>query len=350
MSVTTEVAPEQPGRRTRDDARPRLVVAVLGVAVVGAVVASLFLGDYPASVGEVLSAAVGAPQNAGDAFVITGKRLPRALVAVVVGVALGWSGALFQSVIRNPLGSPDIIGFTSGASLGAVVAITSVGSGIVTMAIGGAVGGVATMVLVLGLATVLVRRSGIGQVHALVILGIAAHAAFNGGVWFLLSRVDISTAMTSEVWLSGSLQARSWQHVLLVLLVLVAATPGLVLLQHHLGVLEVGAELAHGLGARVARIRAAGFGVGTLLAATAVAAAGPIAFVALSAPHIARRLTARPGLNLVASGLVGALVLTTSDQIAQWTLPAPVPTGTVTALVGGLYLVWLLRWGRSTRL
>ncbi|MHA6627438.1 FecCD family ABC transporter permease [Pseudonocardia sichuanensis] len=301
-------------------------VALYGVTV----------GDYPMPLADVVATL------SGDGTLITydivvRNRLPRALVAMGVGAALGLSGTVFQRLARNPLVSPDIIGINAGASAGAVVMIV-VGAGAAAVVGGALTGAAAAAALVYAVA----HRGGFSG-YRLVLVGIGVSAFMNAAASYLLTRSDRNEAFRAAVWLVGSVAGRSWPDVLAVAAGLVVGAPAVLLLARQLQLLELGDELARGLGARVGIARPALLAAAVVLAALATAAAGPIAFVALVAPQIVRRvLDARsPGL-LPASG-VGACVVVAADLAARRLVsPYELPVGVLTAAVGAPVLLYLL--------
>lgn len=322
------------------DRRPRAVavgVVLALVAVVGAGY-SLTLGDFPLSVGTVLRTFAGHGTRASE-FVVYDLRLPRTLTALAVGAALGLAGAIFQSLSRNPLGSPDIIGFTTGSATGALAAIIVLGGGTLAVAAGAIGGGLLAAVTVYALAW----RNGAARPHQLVLVGIGVSAVLASANGYLLTRADLGDAMQAAVWLTGSLNGRSWSHATPALLAVAAGTPLAIVLSRPLRVLTLGDDMAGALGVRVEPARRALMLLAVALTAVATAAAGPVPFIALAAPQIARRLARTPEPGPLLSALTGAALLTPADVAAQRLFaPAELPVGVLTAAVGGAYLVWLL--------
>jgi iron complex transport system permease protein len=273
-----------------------------------------------------------------DRFILLDLRLPRITLAVLAGAALAVSGAVFQSLSRNPLGSPDIVGFTTGSASGAVLAIIVFGGGSGAAAASAVVGGVLTALIVYGLAAV-----GGGAVHRLVLVGIGISAMLVALNSYLISRARLDSAQAAAVWLVGTLNGRGWDYVRLLGLALLVLTPMLFLVGRRLPMLEMGDDSAHALGVRVGRSRLLLVVLAVGICAVATAATGPVAFVALAAPQITRRLTGAAGLQLVPSAVTGALLMVISDFAAQRLLaPAQLPVGVITGGVGGVYLAWLL--------
>lgn len=316
-----------------------LVLAVVGFA---AFCLSVSLGEFQVPLTDVVPAIFGAGDPAAQ-FIVGELRLPRALVAVLVGVAFGLSGAIFQSLARNPLASPDIIGISSGASVAAVFGIVVLrvsGNALVGLALAG---GLVTAVLIY----VLAWRQGVSS-YRLVLVGIGVASALSAITGYLLTRARIYDVQSATVWLTGSLNGRVWSDVRPLALALVVLVPAALALTPSLRLLQLGDETAVGLGLRVERARMLLVLVAVALAAGATAAAGPVAFVAFVAAPIARRLVGAP-LALVPSALVGAVLMLVADLVARESLSTiEMPVGIVTGIVGAPYLVWLL--ARSNRI
>ncbi|MEZ0492273.1 FecCD family ABC transporter permease [Kineococcus sp. TBRC 1896] len=322
-----------------------VTVCVVLLALLAAVVAvSLTTGDYPISVPDVLRTLAGRGDRAEE-FIVTGLRLPRVVTGLLVGVALGVAGAVFQLVTRNPLGSPDVIGFTSGAVTGALVVLLVLQLGGWSVSFGALAGGGLTAVLV----HLLSRRGGV-QGYRLILVGIGASAVLQAVNSYLLTRARVEDAQGAQLWIAGSLNGRGWEQAAPLGAGLVLLLPVLLVAGRSLTLLDLGDDAARALGLDVGRTRGLVLVLATALTALAAMAAGPIAFVALAAPQIARRLTGAVGAGLVAAGLTGALMLLVSDLAAQRVFaPTQLPVGVVTGAVGGLYLAWLLvsQWRRG---
>ena len=329
--------------------RPRAVLVPVVLAVVALVLAAVDVGrgDYPIGVLDVLRILAGDGEQA-DRFVVVELRLPRALTALLVGLAFGMSGAILQSVARNALASPDILGITQGAGVGAVALIVLGG---------GALGGVAEVVgppvaaLVGGLLAavaiyLLAWRQGVSGFR-LVLVGIAVSAVLTSTISYLLVVADFTEAASATVWLTGSLNGRGWEHV--VPLTVVLAVVGLLAMTGGatLSALRLGDDSARALGVRLQTGQAAQLGIAVVLASVAVAAAGPVPFVALVAPQVALRLVRSPGPPVLAGGLAGAVLVVGSDVVSRTLLPVELPVGVLTAALGAPYLLYLL--ARRTR-
>ncbi|MGW4296357.1 FecCD family ABC transporter permease [Micromonospora chersina] len=314
-----------------------LLALTLAVLAVGA-------GDYPIAPADVLRVLAGGGSPA-ERFIVTELRLPRLVTALAVGAALGLAGAVFQSLTRNPLGSPDVLGVTSGAATGALVVVV-LGGGSAALAGAAAGGGLATGLLLYALA----GRHSVGG-HRLVLVGIGVTAILTGVNGWLLTRAPLMDAARAALWLTGSLDGRGWANALPVLGALAVLLPAVLLARAPaLRLLEMGDDSAAGLGVPVRRVRVAALGAAVLLVSVAAAAAGPVSFLALTAPHLARRLTRAPGPNLLPSAVVGAALLLAADQVAQHAVAGrQLPVGVVTGVLGGGYLAWLLAGERGGR-
>jgi iron complex transport system permease protein len=318
-------------------ARSLVVILILAALVFAAFCVSLSLGDFKIPVIDVVKTLFGAGDKATE-FIVNQLRLPRALTGLMVGAALGMSGAIFQSIARNPLASPDIIGVTYGASAFAVFAIVTVGLTGVAVSLFAIAGAVLTAFVMYLLAW----RHGVSS-YRLILIGIGIGAIATSVTSYLLTKAKVEIAQQALIWLTGSLNGRDWSQVRSMGLTLVVLTPLMVVLVHRLRILQLGDDTAYGLGLRVESSRLGLIVVAVLLAAVATAAAGPIGFVAFVAPPIARRLTRSPGPAMIASGLLGALVVALSDVIAQHAFgDTQLPVGVVTGVVGAPYLMFLL--------
>ncbi|MFD5557993.1 FecCD family ABC transporter permease [Streptomyces sp. NPDC127068] len=321
----------------RFDLRVAVACAVFLALTAAAVLVSLAYGTYEIPLGEVIRTLQGGGES-GTRKIVVEWRLPRALLAVLFGAALAVAGAIFQSVSRNPLGSPDIIGFSSGSYTGALVVMLISGGGYYQVAAGSLIGGLAT-----ALAVFLLAYRGGTQAFQLIIVGIgvsAMLAAFN--TWLVL-KADIEEAMLAAVWGGGSLNSLGYDQFWPVLAVLVVLLPLAAACGPALRQLELGNDAAAALGTRANAVRLVAVVLGVGLTALVTASAGPIAFIALVAPQIARRITRSSSVALLPSAALGAFLLVLADLIGQRLFaPVQLPVGIVTVSIGGLYFVWLL--------
>jgi iron complex transport system permease protein len=323
--------------RAARQTRTLVVIVVLAIVVFVTFCVSLSLGDFKIPVIDVVKTLFGGGDRATE-FIVNRLRLPRALTGLLVGTALGLSGAIFQSIARNPLASPDIIGVTYGASAFAVFAIVTLGfTGVAVSAFA-----IAGAVLTAFLMYVLAWRHGVSS-YRLILIGIGIGAIATSITSYLLTKARVEIAQQALIWLTGSLNGRDWSNVRSLAITFVVLLPFLVFLVHQLRILQLGDETAYGLGLRVEVSRLGLIVIAVLLAAVATAAAGPIGFVAFVAAPIARRLTRSPGPAMITSGLLGALVVGLSDLVAQHAFgDTQMPVGVVTGVVGAPYLMFLL--------
>lgn len=322
----------------RMDARATGVSLVVGVLVIIGAGWSVSVGDFAIPISDVAREITGIGGTPDSAFIIHALRLPRVLTGVMVGFAFGLSGQIFQRMVRNPLASPDILGLSSGAAFGAVVGIVLLELGAVSVTVAALVGSIATVmaIYVLGI------KKGVSS-YRLVLVGIGITALLNAGVSYLLTRAKLFEAQRATVWLTGSLNGRGWEYVRPLTVTLGVLVPVALLCARQLRVLEMGDDTAAALGVALGRSKLALTLSGAGLAAAATAAAGPVGFVALVSPQIARRLVGDRSTGMVSAGLIGAAIVVFADVLARRAVsPVELPVGVVTAIVGAPYLLWLL--------
>nr|WP_304503737.1 iron chelate uptake ABC transporter family permease subunit [Corynebacterium lemuris] len=334
-----------PGIVLRLESRTVAVTAVLTGLILALGCGALLLGDYPLTVGEALRALVGRSSDPLAEFFVQNQRVPRVLAAVLVGAALGASGAIFQGLSGNPLGSPDVIGFTVGAASGALIQIIVFNGGPVAIAFGALLGGFGTAALVYLLAW----RGGLSGIR-LVLVGIGVSSVLQGLNSLFIVRASLTAAQTAGQWQAGSFNATGWPTVWTIIATLVVLLPAALVLARPLDIMISGDDLATGLGVRVERRRLELLVVGVALVSMSVAVAGPIAFVALAAPQLARRLTRTGSVGIGVAAVMGGLLVLASDVVAQRLFaPTQLPVGVVTGTLGGIYLIWLLAREWRTR-
>jgi iron complex transport system permease protein len=330
--------PVRSRRAMRATLRRSLVVDLgLAMACIGFGLFSLTLGTMPVSLADTARALAGEATGSLQLVVIE-WRLPRILAALCAGAALGMAGALFQTLLRNPLGSPDVIGFDAGAFSGAMLAMLA----------GAAAGGVALASFAGGLAAGLLVYAAAGGGHVernrLILIGIAVGAGFTALNDWLIFTAPLDSALIVASWKQGALAGIDRGRLAIGAAILLALLPLGLACRRMMDALALGDDKAMSLGVPpgVARLRL-GL-VGLSLTATATLIAGPVGFVALIAPHAARRLARSAGLPLSTSALFGALFLLGSDCVARLLLaPRSLPVGAITACLGGLYFVLLLQ-------
>ncbi|HEX5502594.1 MAG TPA: iron ABC transporter permease [Thermomicrobiales bacterium] len=317
---------------------PLLLAGVVCLAGIGLL--TLMLGTPAAPPHELVAIARGGGTPLAR-LIVTQLRLPRLVLALLAGAMLGLSGTLLQDTMRNPLGGPELLGVTSGATI-IVAAITllhlPVELALVPwLALAGGLAAGAVVVLSVGR---------LGDPIRLVLTGAALTALLNAGIFVLISYGNTNDIALLYLFLVGSLANRTWNYVRLVLPWAIVGVPAALLCARALNLLQLGDDVARGLGLPVGRVRLLTLALGAALVAAVVAVAGPIAFIALLAPHLARRLLrtsdARQVLPLAA--LLGALLLSAADLLARRAFaPLDLPVGAFTTLIGGPILVVLLR-------
>ncbi|MFL2001584.1 FecCD family ABC transporter permease [Microbacterium sp. A1-JK] len=341
MTLATPTAPRRVLLRLGPLAVPlrgrSILVAtvVVGVILVLGIV-SLGVGTYVVAPDAVVRTLLGAGETM-DRVVIVEWRLPRTLAAIALGAILAVAGALFQTVTRNPLASPDILGLSNGAFTGMLVALVLVSATWQSLTVGALVGGVVTALVI----WMLSYRGGIQGFRLIVIgIGIAAMlASFN--TWMLL-QIELETAMFASAWGTGTLNAVTGGSLGGALLCAAPFVVVAALLGPSLRQLDLGDDVAAASGARPNLVRGVALVVGVALVAAATSVAGPVAFVSLAAPQVARLVARTPHLSLGLSAAFGALILLASDLVAQHLLPVALPVGVVTVSVGGAYLVLMI--------
>jgi iron complex transport system permease protein len=325
------------GWSTRVHVRSVLVTLALLLATFAVFCWSLSVGDFPVPISDVLGSLVGRGNEDSD-FIVRTLRLPRGLTAVLVGAGFGLSGAIFQRIARNPLASPDIIGVDAGAAVAAVFIIVILHGSSVQVTFGALAGATVTSIAIYLLA----YKRGVPG-YRLVLIGIGVTAVLGSVIEYLLTRAEIFDAQRATVWLTGSLNGRGWDHVRPMAIALAVLLPLAIGLARQLRLLELGDDAARGLGTRVELARGALLLTGVALAAIGTASAGPIGFVALVSPQIARRLVGGRTLALVPAAACGALLLVASDLVGRRVFaPTELPVGVITAIVGAPYLLYLL--------
>lgn len=327
------------GRRSRR--RRGLVCAGLAGTLTAVLAMRVLLGDYTVTIPDFIRILAG-EQIPGASFIVWESKLPRAVAAAVGGAAFGAAGVVMQSVLRNPLASPDIIGLSLGASAAAVTAIVVFGlsGGAVTAA---ALGGA------LAVAAVIVAVGG-GSPRRMVLAGIGLAATCQALVQWLLMRADIYRAHDAMVWLTGSVSDVTWSQIVTLALALALLLPALMLLQRRLDTLELGDDLARGLGLSVTPLRGGALLLAVVATAIATSVCGPVAFVALLSGPISRHLLGG-GLSVPAAATVGASIVVAADYAAAYALPGVnLPVGVITGMAGAPFLLMLvLRAGRLAK-
>ena len=333
-AAAASVTVQRSGVRNRE----RTIILVVAAIAVVLMTVSLSVGAYTLPLPELLQTLIG--QGSGsDNFIIFRLRMPRLALAVLVGAAFGVSGALFQTLLRNPLASPDIIGISGGASVAAAFSILVLGLSGAAVSLAAFAG---ALIVAAGI-YLLAWRGGVTGFR-FVLIGVGVAFMVQAVLGYLITRGDVREVQQALVWMVGGLGSASWPDIAVVTVALAMLLPLVRVFSARLRTLQLGDEAAGGLGVRPERTRLAILLLAVALVAVATAFVGPLAFVAFVSAPIARRMLATGGLALVPSALVGIVLVVAADFVAQHLLPGSlqVPAGIVTGLVGAPYLLWLL--------
>lgn len=336
MSINVGIPPLRYGidRAALKRVRDARVMALLSICCLTGFVLMLVFGTTTVPISEVVRALAGE----GDAtFTVTELRLPRAVLAVLTGAAFGISGAVFQSLLRNPLASPDIIGISAGASTAAAFGIVVLGASGGVISLFALAGACVTAAVIAGLS------AGPGAATArMILMGIGAAALLKSGLTLILSRASTWDLQGAMQWLAGSLNGAAWDGILPLALTCAVVIPVVLLGARSLAVLRLGDDLAAGLGLRPAVTRWGLMALAVVLLAAATAAAGPIAFIAFLAGPVAARLHGRGAAPLVSAALVGAALVLWGDLAGQLAFAHRYPVGVITGAIGAPVLIALL--------
>lgn len=330
----------------RVDRRLPPVLALALLATLALMVINIGVGEYPIAPLDVVRTVLHIPGSPEDYdFIVNTLRLPRMLVAALVGMALGVSGAIMQGLTRNPLASPDMLGISSGASLVAVALIVvfpAVSTAVLPFA------AFAGALVVAVLIYLLAWRGGDSPIR-LVLVGIGLTSVTSAMTTIMITFGNVNDVQRAMVWLTGSVYARSWDDFWPLFAWLVVFVPLALLLSRHLNALGLGEDVARGLGSHVVMQRGLLLLITVALAGATVAAAGAIGFVGLIAPHIARRLVGPSGEGVVpTAALFGGLIVVAADLVGR-TIIAPIelPCGLITAVIGAPFFIYLLYRARA---
>ncbi|MBF4459109.1 FecCD family ABC transporter permease [Pseudoclavibacter sp. VKM Ac-2867] len=322
--------------RGRRNARRRLLMLVLVTLILFVFVVSLMVGQTFYGLDQVIAVVLGQDVQ-GATFTVGRLRLPRAVLAVLAGLAFGLAGVTFQTMLRNPLASPDIIGISSGASAAAAF-------GIVTLSLGASEVSFFAIFVGLGVAILIYVLSFKGGVTGtrLILIGIGIAAMLDSITNYVLSQAAQWDLQEALRWLNGSLNGASWNAILPVAISILVLVPILLAQSRSLSATQLGDDTAAALGVRVNRTRLVVIITAVGVLSFATAAAGPIAFVAFLAGPIAARLFGGGGSLLIPAGLVGALLVLVADLVGQFLLGTRYPVGVVTGVLGAPFLIYLI--------
>lgn len=335
LATTEAIATVSAGRAVRRYRR-RVVIVVLAVAVIGGFCASLLFGQTYYSPADVARVVLG-QDVPGASFTVGDLRLPRATLAVVAGLSFGLAGVTFQTMLRNPLASPDIVGISSGAGAAAVFAIVVLSLNPSFVSLFAIVAGLAVAVLVY----VLAFKDGVVGTR-LILIGIGIAAMLDSVTAYVLSVAGQWDIQAATRWLTGSLNGMTWDRVAPSLVALIVLAPVVLGQSRNLSIMQLGDEAASALGVRIERTRLVAIVSAVGLAAFATAASGPIAFVAFLSGPIAARIVGPNGSLFVPAALVGAILVLVSDFVGQYAFGTRYPVGVITGVLGAPYLIYLM--------
>ncbi|WP_460773998.1 FecCD family ABC transporter permease [Microbacterium sp. GXF7504] len=331
--------------RMRVRRRRALVLTASVAALVLVAAVALSVGEYPIAPPDLWRTLWGGGTRL-EAYVVGQVRAPRVLMGVLVGVCLGIAGALLQALLRNPLASPDLLGISGGSGAAAVFGLLVLGVGGPALALIAFAGGL----VVAGFLLLAGRHRSDGG-YRLVLAGIGVAFLCTSVTSFLMVRAQVELAQNALVWLTGSLASTPWWNVAVVAVVAVLTVPAVVACARWLPLHQMGAETAVSLGVRPRTVRLTAILTAVLLTAVTCAFVGPISFVALCAPAIARPLAGNGAVALGTSAAVGAVLLVGADLIAQYALPGfSLPVGVVTGALGAVFLLWVLTTSKGRQL
>lgn len=322
--------------RTKRRRRFILVTSSLALIAVALCCTMLMLGNTIYPVSDVVGVLLG-EQVKGASFAVETIRFPRMVAGVFAGFAFGVAGHVFQTMLRNPLANPNVIGITAGSSAAAVFCIIVLQASNAVVSIASILGGLATVLIIFFLS-----KGSSFSIGRLILIGIGIQAMLNAVISYLLligQEHDIPTAMR---WLSGSLNGAKVEELYPLMLAVLFFTPILIVFGKRLEMLELGEQAATSLGVDTNKTRLVLIISSVLMISLATAATGPIAFISFLAGPIAKRLVGVGFSSLIPAGLVGIILVLASDLIGQFAFVARYPVGVITGILGAPYLIYLL--------
>lgn len=331
--------------RARTRRRSTIVVSAAILLALAVAILAMSLGDYPLSPAQVWQTLWGGGGRTEN-YVVFQVRLPRLAMALIAGAALGIGGALLQGLLGNPLASPDLLGISGGSSVAAVFALLVIGTTGPLLAVAAFTGGMIVAALLL-----LAGRAQLDAGYRLILAGVGISFLCIAVIDFLMVRAQIEQSQMALLWLTGSLSSTPWWQVVTVGAVLVLTMPAVIAAARWLPLTQLGPATATGLGVRPVRVRLVVVGAAVILTAVTCAFVGPISFIALCAPAIARPLLGNGAIGLGTSAVIGATLLAASDLVAQFAVPGlQLPVGVITGAVGAVFLLWLLASSKGRHL
>lgn len=327
-------------KRSMRDRRVPISYALVGAVLIAAALCSFCVGKYPISLEEIWRILTGGEVAPMTYKVFFTLRVSRTCMAVLSGAGLGLAGSVYQIIFKNPLASPDIVGISSGANLGAAVAIVAVSGAMLSVAAGAFLGGLLAVALVM----LLVRATRSASTSTYVLAGIIISAVAKAAIMLLKYYADSESELAAiEYWTMGSLASVTASKVLAILPLWLTGFIGLLLLHRQIGLLALNEEECRALGVRLRPVRRAVLALSTLLVAAVISVTGLISFAGLIAPHIANLMIRRQNTDtMVLSALVGSAVLLAADILARTLYAAELPISILTTVIGVPVLVWFM--------
>lgn len=330
---TISIIEQSRRKRKRRYISMNIVLTLIAVICIGAM---LMLGNTIYPVKDVIAVLLG-EEVKGATFAVGTIRLPRMLAGAFAGFAFGAGGYIFQTMLRNPLANPNVIGVTTGSSAAAVFCIIVLHASQTFISIASIVGGLATVLIIY-----LLSKSKGFSIGRLILIGIGIQAMLNAFISYLMvigNTHDIPSAMR---WMSGSLNGAKMNVITPLIIIVVICTPILLAYAKQLSIIELGEEAATALGVSTNKTRIILLVTSVLMIAMATAVTGPIAFVAFLAGPIANRIVGVGFSNLIPAGLVGVILVLAADLIGQFAFEVRYPVGVITGIIGAPYLIYLL--------
>jgi iron complex transport system permease protein len=324
--------------------KPNIVNAISLIIVILCFLLSIGVGKYPISIEDMIKVIQGTHEIQMTTNVFYMLRLPRSIMVILAGFGLSMAGSVFQTLFKNSLASPDIIGVTSGANVGAAFCIVFISSGVFTVASGAFIGGLIALLFVIGL----VKISKTDHVLNYVLSGIVINAISNGLLMTIKYFSDTDNELGAiEYWTMGSFGGITSEKLKIVLPFFIIGLLGIIIMRWKIFVLSVSDEEVKSLGISVGRSRLLILFFSTLVVASIVSVTGLISFIGLIPPHIARSILKRNDFKtMVFSGLIGAILMVLSDCLARILLPSELPISIITSFIGAPYLAILVMKNR----
>lgn len=312
------------------------VTIILAIITIGLCCTMMMLGNTIYPVTDVIHVLLG-ETIPGASFAINEIRLPRTVAGLFAGFAFGAGGYIFQTMLRNPLANPNVIGITTGSSAAAVFCIIVLHTSSTVVSLAAVLGGLVTVAIIYGLS-----RGTSFAIGRLILIGIGIQAMLNAVISYLMLIGKTNDLPNALRWLSGSLNGAELEMTYPLIIAVIIVTPVLIYFAKQLEMLELGEQAATSLGVNTNKTRVILMISAVLIIALATATTGPIAFVAFLAGPIAQRLVGVGFSNILPAGLIGVILVLGGDLIGQFAFETRFPVGVITGIIGAPYLIYLL--------